>query len=142
MDPAYPRQWHLHNDEARGMDINVVRVWERNITGRGITAAVVDDGLEWHNPDLYVNYNMDASWDLNDKDSDPSPTVKSGSYFVFKLSIPTCSGGSKEGGEGRAPWVQILSISCTFWVNLAKSSYLGPPCRVGAPTSRKSWIRH
>ena len=81
-DPAYPRQWHLHNDGAHGMDINVVRVWERNITGRGVTAAVVDDGLEWHNPDLYVNYNMDASWDLNDKDSDPSPTVKSGSCSV------------------------------------------------------------
>ena len=32
------------NHERFGFDINVVRVWERNITGRGVTAAVVDDG--------------------------------------------------------------------------------------------------
>ena len=33
------------------------------------------------------------------------------------------------------PPVQILSISCSFWENLAKSY-------VGAPTSGKSWIFH
>ena len=26
------------------MDINVTGVWDRNITGRGITVSVVDDG--------------------------------------------------------------------------------------------------
>ena len=40
------------------------------------------------------------------------------------------------------PGVQILSISCSFWENLAKSYVGGPPWRVGAPSSRKSWIRH
>ena len=35
----------------------------------------------------------------------------------------------------RAPRAQILSISCSFWENLAKSY-------VGAPSSGKSWIRH
>ena len=39
------------------------------------------------------------------------------------------------------PPVQILSISCSFWENLAKS-YVGAPWRVGAPSSGKSWIRH
>ena len=39
------------------------------------------------------------------------------------------------------PGVQILSISCSFWENLAKS-YVGAPWRVGAPSSGKSWIRH
>ena len=38
------------------------------------------------------------------------------------------SGGSKRGREGRAPplGVQILSISCSFWENLA-NSYVGAP---------------
>ena len=37
---------------------------------------------------------------------------------------------------------QILSISCSFWGNLAKS-YVGAPLwGVGAPSSGKSWIRH
>ena len=35
--------------------------------------------------------------------------------------------------------VQILSISCSFWENLACSR---PPWRVHAPPSGKSWIRH
>ena len=26
------------------MDVNIVRVWERNITGQGIITAVIDDG--------------------------------------------------------------------------------------------------
>ena len=39
-----------------------------------------------------------------------------------------CSDGSKGGCEGCAPslGVQILSISCSFWENLA-NSYVGPP---------------
>ena len=37
--------------------------------------------------------------------------------------------------------VQILSISCSFWQNLAKS-YVGAPRGVGTPSSGKSWIRH
>ena len=50
------------------------------------------------------------------------------------------SGGSK--GRGREgcvpPWIQILSISCIFWVNLTKS-YVGTQWGVGAPSSGKSW---
>ena len=39
----------------------------------------------------------------------------------------------------RAPPVQILSISCSFWENLAKSYAGAPhPWRVGARTSGKS----
>ena len=40
--------------------------------------------------------------------------------------------------------VQILSISCSFWENLAKSYVGAPPPhrRVGARTLEKSWIRH
>ena len=54
-DPAYPKQWHLYNRATPGMDINVTGVWRHNITGRGVTVAVVDDGMEWRNPDLKVS---------------------------------------------------------------------------------------
>ena len=50
------------------------------------------------------------------------------------------SGGSKGGREGRAPQLgaQVLSISCSFRENMAKS-YVGvPPRGVGAPSSGKS----
>ncbi|XP_041373167.1 proprotein convertase subtilisin/kexin type 7-like [Gigantopelta aegis] len=75
-DPFFPRQWHLRNRASSGMDINVTGVWEHNVTGVGVTVAVVDDGLEWTNPDLHSNYNYKGSWDLNDNDPDPMPNAR------------------------------------------------------------------
>lgn len=73
-DPAFFKLWHLINTINRKRDINVTGVWLHNITGRGVTIAVIDDGLEWNNPDLLVNYNKDGSFDLNSNDADPSPS--------------------------------------------------------------------
>lgn len=38
------------------MDINVTGVWERNITGAGVTVVVVDDGLQHTLEDIQPNY--------------------------------------------------------------------------------------
>lgn len=38
------------------MDINVTGVWERNITGQGVTVVVVDDGVEHTHRDIQPNY--------------------------------------------------------------------------------------
>lgn len=45
-----------HNNVSTGMDINVTGVWERNITGRGVTVVVVDDGVEHTHQDIQSNY--------------------------------------------------------------------------------------
>ncbi|KAM3615600.1 uncharacterized protein V6R79_004851 [Siganus canaliculatus] len=72
-DPHYPEQWHLHNDLNKGMDINVTGVWERNITGQGVTVVVVDDGVEHTHQDIQPNYSPEGSYDLNSNDPDPMP---------------------------------------------------------------------
>ncbi|XP_039987711.1 proprotein convertase subtilisin/kexin type 7 [Xiphias gladius] len=72
-DPQYPKQWHLHNDINKGMDINMTGVWERNITGRGVTVVVVDDGVEHTHQDIQPNYSPEGSFDLNSNDPDPMP---------------------------------------------------------------------
>ncbi|XP_073718727.1 proprotein convertase subtilisin/kexin type 7 isoform X2 [Misgurnus anguillicaudatus] len=72
-DPKYPIQWHLHNDEKHGMDINVTGVWERNITGVGVTVVVVDDGVQHNLVDIQPNYSPEGSYDLNSNDPDPMP---------------------------------------------------------------------
>ncbi|CAN9511084.1 unnamed protein product [Ophioblennius macclurei] len=72
-DPNYPKQWHLHNRVHRGMDINVTGVWERNITGQGVTVVVVDDGVEHTHQDIQLNYSPEGSYDLNSNDPDPMP---------------------------------------------------------------------
>lgn len=51
----------LHHNEhfqnrGKGHDLNVIPVWEKNITGKGIVVAVVDDGVEIEHRDLEENY--------------------------------------------------------------------------------------
>ncbi|XP_028664340.1 proprotein convertase subtilisin/kexin type 7 [Erpetoichthys calabaricus] len=72
-DPKYPKQWHLHNDHNLGMDINVTGLWERNITGAGVTVVVVDDGVQHTLQDIQPNYSPEGSYDLNSDDPDPMP---------------------------------------------------------------------
>lgn len=66
------------NTKNQDMDVNVTGVWERNVTGQGVTVAVVDDGVEWTNPDLKDNYNSAGSWDLNSDDPNPTPSASKG----------------------------------------------------------------
>lgn len=72
-DPKYPQQWHLHNTRNPGMDINVTGIWERNVTGRGVTVVVVDDGVQHTIQDIQPNYSPEGSYDLNSNDPDPMP---------------------------------------------------------------------
>ncbi|XP_063292146.1 proprotein convertase subtilisin/kexin type 7 [Pelobates fuscus] len=78
-DPKYPQQWHLHNSHSPGMDINVTGVWERNVTGLGVTVVVVDDGVQHTIQDIQPNYSPEGSYDLNSNDPDPMPHPDGGS---------------------------------------------------------------
>ncbi|KAJ7305261.1 hypothetical protein JRQ81_011176 [Phrynocephalus forsythii] len=72
-DPKFPQQWHLNNRKSPGMDINVTGIWERNVTGQGVTVVVVDDGVEHTVKDIQPNYSPEGSYDLNSNDPDPMP---------------------------------------------------------------------
>lgn len=76
-DPYFKDMWYLLNtgqaSGPAGVDMNVLPVWNKNITGRGIVISVLDDGLDWTHPDLESNYDRTASCDLNDNDNDPMP---------------------------------------------------------------------
>jgi kexin len=55
-DPIFPDQWHLINDAIPSQMINVTPVWEAGITGKGVVAAMVDDGLDFTSDDLADNF--------------------------------------------------------------------------------------
>lgn len=46
LDPLWPKQWHLANDQMRDNSINVTGVWDQGVTGKGVRVAIVDDGLD------------------------------------------------------------------------------------------------
>ena len=79
-DPLIAFQWHINNNGQTGgvlnEDIHVRPVWlQQGITGQNVVVAVLDDGIQHTHPDISDNYNAELSWDFNDKDSDPFPTI-------------------------------------------------------------------
>ncbi|PVV03166.1 hypothetical protein BB560_002370 [Smittium megazygosporum] len=74
-DPEFPKQWHLLNSENPGNDINVTGVWEEGITGQGVVVALIDDGLDYTSEDLFLNFDFEGSYDLNDNTKLPTPRL-------------------------------------------------------------------
>lgn len=98
-DPLFERQWHLVNPSFPGSDINVLDLWYNNITGAGVVAAIVDDGLDYENEDLKDNFCAEGSWDFNDNTNLPKPRL-SDDYH-----------GTRCAGEIAAKKVTIFAVS-------------------------------
>ncbi|ORX35284.1 peptidase S8/S53 domain-containing protein [Kockovaella imperatae] len=75
MDPMLNLQWHLINTELKDVELNVTGLWARGITGKGVRAVVVDDGLDLNSDDLHDNFYADGSWDFNDHTNLPLPRL-------------------------------------------------------------------
>ena len=76
-DPLYPYQWHLENVGQSGgsvdEDLDASAVWNRNITGCGVVAIIIDDGLDHTHEDLKDNVITDMNYNyLNSKKRDIS----------------------------------------------------------------------
>lgn len=74
-DPIFEEQWHIFNVKTPGNDINVTDVWMQGITGKGVTACVVDDGLDYDSLDLKDNFFAEGSHDYNDHENLPTPKL-------------------------------------------------------------------
>ncbi|KXS19863.1 hypothetical protein M427DRAFT_41691 [Gonapodya prolifera JEL478] len=66
-DPGAQKQWHWYNRESsqRGNDLNITGVWLQGVTGKNVTVAIIDDGLDYLSPDLKGNFFREGSWDFN-----------------------------------------------------------------------------
>ncbi|XP_067934340.1 furin-like protease kpc-1 [Watersipora subatra] len=73
-DEKYRQQWYLQDRGKRnGITMGVASAWRQGYTGKGVVVTILDDGIERSHPDLIDNYDPDASYDINDQDSDPTP---------------------------------------------------------------------
>ncbi|KAJ4344162.1 pheromone processing endoprotease [Ascochyta clinopodiicola] len=75
-DPIFEEQWHIFNVKTPGNDINVTDVWMQGITGKDVTACVVDDGLDYDSGDLKDNFFAEGSHDFNDHEDLPTPKLR------------------------------------------------------------------
>lgn len=75
VDPIFKDQWHLFNAVQLGHDVNVTGVWLEGITGKNVTVAIIDDGLDMDSNDLKDNYFAEGSYDFNEHDPVPKPTL-------------------------------------------------------------------
>ena len=66
-----------HDASAPKLDLHVIPVWDKNITGKDVRVSILDDGLEWDHGDLKQNYDPDISFDFNGNDPDPMPRYDS-----------------------------------------------------------------
>ena len=61
-------------------------------------------------------------------------------FTCIRKTYDVGSGRPKCGtGDAHPPWVQILSISCSFWENLAKSYADIPPRELAPPNRGNPW---
>lgn len=74
-DPIFKDQWHLYNAVQIGHDVNVTGVWLDGVTGHNVTVAIIDDGLDMYSNDLKDNYFAEGSYDFNEHDPEPKPTL-------------------------------------------------------------------
>jgi kexin len=74
-DPIFGEQWHIMNVKTPGNDLNVTDVWMQGITGKNVTACIVDDGLDMDSADLKDNFFAAGSYDFNDHVPLPKPRL-------------------------------------------------------------------
>uniref|UniRef100_A0A8D8XPL7 furin n=1 Tax=Cacopsylla melanoneura TaxID=428564 RepID=A0A8D8XPL7_9HEMI len=72
-DPLFREQWYLNGGAKDGFDMNIGPAWQKGYTGKGVVVSILDDGIQTNHPDLALNYDREASIDINNNDDDPMP---------------------------------------------------------------------
>ncbi|MBC8098119.1 MAG: S8 family serine peptidase, partial [Armatimonadetes bacterium] len=102
-DPDYPNAWHLENSgqDSHGnggglidQDIDVQGAWDPNdngddadgVSGAGVVVGVVDDGIQYTNPDLDAHYRADLDYDYSDFDEDGAAVPAAGDAHGTSVS--------------------------------------------------------
>ncbi len=107
-DPLLASQWYLVGENPQA-NINVLPVWPQ-FTGKGVTIAVVDQGMEYTNKDIAPNYVPGLSYDFLDADNDPRPEGISEGHATSVATIAAGAANNGYGTVGAAPGANITSI--------------------------------
>lgn len=124
-DPFYANSWHLKNSGATqvvsafdnkgvaGIDAKVETVHRAGsgCTGKGVTIAIVDSGMEIGHEDLKDNVLADKSWNFANNTNDPSPALNQaeGDHGTAVAGIAAARGWNGKGSRGLAPLASLVA---------------------------------
>jgi subtilisin family serine protease len=118
-DPLYQYQWHLNNTGQTnfattagisGQDLNVDTVISTGYTGKGVTVAVLDSGLEIAHEDLVENI-ISGSYDFLNNDTDPTNPDSNGDHGTSVAGLIAAKGWNDLGGRGVAPNASLIGYN-------------------------------
>lgn len=129
-DPLAAYAWHLNNTgpsqtvsaidnsgAVAGMDANVASVHQEGagITGKGITIAVIDSGLEIGHEDLSPNVLAGKSFNFLNNSADPSPsrtrTDNLADHGTGVAGVAAAKGWNNLGSRGLAPNASLVGFA-------------------------------
>ncbi len=123
-DTYFSDQWGLRNvgqyNGTSGIDIKACDAWSLS-TGRNVTIAIIDQGVELNHPDLQANLHQ-LSFDT---ENSSSPSVIRGNHGTACAGIFGAIRNNNVGISGVAPDCRIMSVSSTVLVNEITSMRLG-----------------
>ncbi|WP_312786051.1 S8 family serine peptidase [Stenotrophomonas indicatrix] len=106
-------QWHLHNTGQKvqadtlpvsGVDLKVDSAYKAGIHGKGVTIAIVDDGLQIAHPDLAANIAKVAGKNFANQSNDPTPSnLNADNHGTMVGGIAGAVGNNNVGVRGVAP---------------------------------------
>ena len=127
-DPLAPSAWHLRNtgatqavsaidnsDALAGIDANVDSVHQEGAgtTGKGVTIAIVDSGLETDHEDLRANVLAGKSFNFLTRKTDPSPLTtrpdpEESDHGTGVAGVAAAKGWNNLGSRGLAPNASLV----------------------------------
>ncbi|HSN99896.1 MAG TPA: S8 family serine peptidase, partial [Candidatus Nanopelagicales bacterium] len=108
-------QWHLENTGqskgTRGADAGVVRAWGLGARGKGVTIAILDDGVDIDHPQLDVQGKLVQGLDVRCRTPDPRPKYgHDHGTAVAGVALAARTKGRVQAPAGAAPGARLMAI--------------------------------
>jgi subtilisin family serine protease len=105
-DPFYSYQWHLKNTvntlNGVAVDDNIEPAWALTLGSRAIHVAVIDDGIDWSQPDILGAWSGAMTYDLFYGNGYPDDATHPFGNDTHGTSIAGIIGADQNNGNGVA----------------------------------------